>query len=194
MGRKKKENEKGVVASPAVSAVLDLTPERIELWAGPLQLERARGFLETSSLVKAYREGSDYRGVFIDFLGVDYSAEVFVRKHGIRSACSCEDREPCVHAVALLLVAHEELDHFMDLEDFLDGLEKLSRPELLLYVRTLIFHNVADSLETLRFPGFVESEVEVMDDGLDALGEAEEDLWDDWDEDNEPPTGGGTAH
>ena len=194
MGRKKPT--KGVLPGGSNPGIPLLTEEVIESLAGPVQLERARRLLAHTAVLKKYREGTELRGVFVDPLGDRISCEVSVKRYGMRTRCSCDDGGVCVHATALLVLALESPEDYLDLEDYLDDLEGLAHGELLSRLRKLIFHDVSGALEVLQEPGFVVSEVATLEDSLDPFGEDDdEDPWDVWeDDDDEPPPNGGAAH
>jgi hypothetical protein len=164
---------------------------KLESVASLKVLQNGTQLANSELMIKRYVQDNEVAATFY-FYGEQIDCAATARKHTLESNCSCQAPYFCRHAVALVITFMELPGSFLDLQDFLDGLEDFSQEDLVTLLRTMVANYPAPALEAMGFPGFQPSEVldEFDDDmfpgeiGDDLMGELDDDWDDDWDDDD----------
>jgi len=137
------------------------TADKLEHAASRAVIANGKELVNDELMIKRLRDGDEISCTFVSF-GRHIHCAVSARKYAIQELCTCDAPYFCRHAAALVLTYLQHPDTFLDLEEFLDGLENRPQAELVEMLRRMIGRYPASSLEVLGLAGF--QVAEVLDD------------------------------
>ncbi|MBM4354683.1 MAG: hypothetical protein FJ109_12995 [Deltaproteobacteria bacterium] len=145
-GREKKRSSSGRKRA-------GFTLERLKAIASAEVMLHGRELVNAPGMLKRLKDGNELSCMFyLD--GRQIRCSVDARRHSLQELCTCDAPYFCRHSVALVLTWLEHPDTFLDLDRWLDDLDRLPKHELAEMLRRMVGRYPASSLEALGIAGF----------------------------------------
>ena len=115
-------------------------------------IDRALEYIDSPLMIRRLRHGDVVSATIRGNYGV-YRTEVRIGKPN-EAACTCpSELWPCKHTRALAITWEQNPESFLDLQDWLDGLAKKSKGELIKLIGEIV-QAAPESLGACGFEGF----------------------------------------